>query len=379
MAQYDTEPGQAAELFYILIDANYNVVAITDNAGDLVQQYNYWPYGTLLAAEDGTGATIDFETYPEQLATNVGHQGLFWDFESWLVHNRARTYNPDLGRFMQRDPNETALLFVTALMRNGQAHRLVYTLSAGDQYGDGLNIYAYELSNPVNQLDASGQFSYGELMSNIVIKGSTLYDIYDTSMSVKRMVFLLTQAVIAGNLGKDTLIALASEGGTLAVDVLSGPAAELFGKTLRWARKAVKGKNYTKATTAALVEIGLRRDTARRLMQEGLEAGAKMPKHHMVPAQLLQKIRENDEWAEVYKAIVGKPGDKNRWQIPENLHHYLHSEKAGGWNGGWWNRVWMEAFEDMKNKRLPPNEMIEQLKAIREAALDQLGIREMMP
>ena len=157
VAQYDTEPGQAAELFFILIDANYNVVAITDDTGDLVQQYSYWPYGTLQAVEDcKVSPPGDLLGAPALYATNLGHQGLYWDFESWLVHNRARTYNPDLGRFMQRDPNETALLFVTALMRNGQAQRLIYTLSPGDQYGDGMNFYEYLRSNPIDRNDPSG-------------------------------------------------------------------------------------------------------------------------------------------------------------------------------------------------------------------------------
>ena len=169
VAQYDTEPGQAAELFFILIDANYNVVAITDDAGDLAQQYSYWPYGTLLAAEDGTGATIDFETYPEQLATNVGHQGLYWDFESWLIHNRARTYNPELGRFMQRDPNETAQLLYTALLSNGSVAMMFdLPIGAGGQYGDGMNPYAYLRLNPVSGVDPSGLWGFEDSIDDVL-------------------------------------------------------------------------------------------------------------------------------------------------------------------------------------------------------------------
>ena len=168
VAQYDTEPGQAAELFFILIDANYNVVAVVD-AGNLVQQYSYWPYGTLLAVEDGTGATIDFETYPEQIATNVGHQGLYWDFETWLIHNRARAYDPELGRFMQRDPNETAQLLYTALLSNGSV-ALMFDLpiGAGGQYGDGMNLYAYLRLNPVSGVDPSGLWGFEDSIDDVL-------------------------------------------------------------------------------------------------------------------------------------------------------------------------------------------------------------------
>ena len=173
VAQYDSEPGQAAELFYLLIDANYNVVAVVDAGngstppGTPVQQYSYWPYGSLLAAESyhdpgppEVVTTIDFETYPEQLATNIGHQGLHWDLETWLIHNRRRTYNPELGRFMQRDPNETAQLLYTALLSNGSV-ALMFDLpiGAGGQYGDGMSLYAYLRSNPLGATDPSGLYA----------------------------------------------------------------------------------------------------------------------------------------------------------------------------------------------------------------------------
>ena len=170
VAQYDSQSGQAAELFFILIDANYNVVAIVDAGngstppGTLVQQYNYWPYGTLLAAEDGNGATIDFETYPEQIATNAGHQGLYWDFETWLIHNRARTYGPHLGRYYQRDPNETGLVITLVLTSNAHAVEVLDSMSHEKNLAHGSNLYQYLSSNPLRTSDPSGQLSLIELL-----------------------------------------------------------------------------------------------------------------------------------------------------------------------------------------------------------------------
>ena len=183
VAQYDTEPGQAAELFYILIDANYNVVAVVDAGngstppGTLIQQYNYWAYGTLLAAESYDAGppevvtTIDFESYPEQLATNIGHQGLYLDFESWLIHNRARTYNPELGRFMQRDPDQTVLLLTVAVRRNAQTQEVFASLAGPPSFVDGANLYQYLQSNPLRFNDPRGTFSYAGLGSAMGIQG----------------------------------------------------------------------------------------------------------------------------------------------------------------------------------------------------------------
>jgi RHS repeat-associated protein len=66
---------------------------------------------------------------------DVGHQGLLHDKEfgpaaTGLVHNRARTLNPHLGRFNQRDPLG---------------------------YPDGMNGYEYEGSSPIGRLDPGGR------------------------------------------------------------------------------------------------------------------------------------------------------------------------------------------------------------------------------
>ena len=190
VAQYDTEPGQTAELYYILIDANYNVVAVVDAGngstppGTLIQQYNYWPYGTLLAAESCDAGppeavtAIDFETYPEQLATNIGHQGLLWDFESWLTFNRARTYAPDLGRFMQRDPNDTASLFLTAIVYNASMPGSLLDVSLSVPYGDGMSLYQFVGSNPLIATDPSGRFSFIDISGSAALQGelASLYN-----------------------------------------------------------------------------------------------------------------------------------------------------------------------------------------------------------
>jgi hypothetical protein len=64
-------------------------------------------------------------------------------------------------------------------------------------------------------------------------------------------------------------------------------------------------------------------------------------------------------------------GDKNIFKLPEDVHKYLHK----GSGGGWWNDMWMGLLKDMPSgKKVDPNEMIEQFKAMRQVALAALGI-----
>ena len=65
-------------------------------------------------------------------------------------------YNPKLGRFVQRDPNETGALYATALARNAQTRAVMAGLGAGTQYLNGLNLFEYTGSNPINRYDPAG-------------------------------------------------------------------------------------------------------------------------------------------------------------------------------------------------------------------------------
>ena len=98
----------------------------------------------------------------------VGHQGLFFvRFDGdpddpphavgarGLYYNRNRWYSPDLGRFIQRDVNETALPIITAMVFNTETlASFVGAFDGPALYGDGINLYGYVDSNPVNRLDA---------------------------------------------------------------------------------------------------------------------------------------------------------------------------------------------------------------------------------
>jgi RHS repeat-associated protein len=204
--------------YWFLQDANYNVVAMLGPApsdpntwisdpnfqggipGDPtapvvpLRQWVYEPYGPVVFAD----LLVTDPNLPAIPDNACGHQGLFYyrfvldpadpnyisnpdypgdpnDPENpyspcetladaslspdtvGLYYNRARWYDPTFGRFCQRDMNATAAAVMTALVANGRATALILSgFSSADHYGDGMNLYAYERSNPASGRDPSG-------------------------------------------------------------------------------------------------------------------------------------------------------------------------------------------------------------------------------
>jgi RHS repeat-associated protein len=86
-------------------NAQFNVEALADTTGDIVERYTFTPYGQRFVLNanwtaDGDGLS--------DVGLNIGHQGLYHDAETGsgggLIYNRARMLHPVIGRFMQRDP-----------------------------------------------------------------------------------------------------------------------------------------------------------------------------------------------------------------------------------------------------------------------------------
>jgi hypothetical protein len=118
----------------------------------------------------------------------VGFQGLF--FERYdgdytdptirpgvagLYYARNRFYSPMLGRFIQRDVNETALPIITALAMNGRAMSILMSgFDAEGLYGDGMNLYLLAGGDPVNRRDPLGLNSAAGRAGAIGL-GATLY------------------------------------------------------------------------------------------------------------------------------------------------------------------------------------------------------------
>jgi len=149
----------------ILQDANYNAVALADDAGAVVAQRVLSPYGRVLISDPPAGAA----TPP---LSRVGHQGLFAErldgdtLDDPLAaggtlawHNRNRTLLSDLGRFAQRDPNATGQGVDSALRRHGEAPASSEIITRPDiLFGNGLSLYAFGMVSPTHWTDPTGLF-----------------------------------------------------------------------------------------------------------------------------------------------------------------------------------------------------------------------------
>ena len=91
--------GTLDERLYVAQDANYNVTALFDNSGNVVERYVYDPFGQ---------ATILDANWTERAASAFAwvylHQGGRFDSTSGLLHFRHRDYSPTLGRWTSLDP-----------------------------------------------------------------------------------------------------------------------------------------------------------------------------------------------------------------------------------------------------------------------------------
>jgi hypothetical protein len=136
--------------------------------GTVLEQYTYEPYGPVIFADN---LDLDPATGKSRHAVNrVGFQGLF--FERYdgdytnptiapgvagLYHARNRFYSPTLGRFIQRDVNETALPIIAGSAMHGTATSTVEgSFNGQGLYGDGMNLYQFTEANPVNATDPTG-------------------------------------------------------------------------------------------------------------------------------------------------------------------------------------------------------------------------------
>jgi RHS repeat-associated protein len=81
---------------YALADANFNVTALVDTAGDVVERYLYSPYGAVTILDPDFTADADGAS---DYANTTLYTGREYDPQTGLMYYRARYYHAQLGRF----------------------------------------------------------------------------------------------------------------------------------------------------------------------------------------------------------------------------------------------------------------------------------------
>src|SRR5690606_23128537 len=97
----DVRDSGGSERVYVLHDANFNVTALTDASGNIIERFGYDPYGMRMVLDAYWTTDADGES---DVGFVHGHQGLRFDPATGLYDSRLRPYDPALGRCASQDP-----------------------------------------------------------------------------------------------------------------------------------------------------------------------------------------------------------------------------------------------------------------------------------
>jgi RHS repeat-associated protein len=113
------ETGPTAGTYYYTRDHLGSIRELTDGSGNVRARYTYDPFGR----RTKVGGDVD---------ADFGFAGMFWAAEANLSITRYRAYDPELGRWLSRDP-----------LKDAEAK-------------EGPNLYAYAGNEPINNIDPEG-------------------------------------------------------------------------------------------------------------------------------------------------------------------------------------------------------------------------------
>jgi RHS repeat-associated protein len=127
---------RGGELFFVHTDHLGTPRVISDGAQQILWRWDTDPFGEDTADQDPDGDGQPF-------AFGLRFPGQYFDGETDRHYNYHRDYNPGTGRYVESDPLGVLGLLLTAKDPIGFD-------------GDGPNLYAYVVSDPVNLIDATG-------------------------------------------------------------------------------------------------------------------------------------------------------------------------------------------------------------------------------
>jgi len=325
--------------YYYLKDALGSVGALTNASGAVVERYVYTPYGDPMLTSAG-GSVRTESLYGNPFLWT----GQRYEASTMLYHFWARTYSPELGRFLQEDEQGPLSPVDVSLFGGGSSPTVSPpSTNAGGEYIDGLMLYLYAGANPTNLRDPFGLSNdeYDDLMDDLT--GHKLYALAQLNEGAKwASLGLQTASDIALSLlpgwglyeayrsgvkiynGRGGLMDYLQVGlGTASNVVYAVKAVKLIGKAVKWIRRADKGADVVskfKVFTKGYFRHNLK-------VRTGISPPSNVHAHHILP----------DEFATHFRA--------------RGINH--NDPKFGAWwpggehlaaHGGGYNRRWMELF-----------------------------------
>ncbi|MBZ0165496.1 MAG: RHS repeat-associated core domain-containing protein [Candidatus Omnitrophica bacterium] len=117
---------RSSTTYYYFTDGLGSVRQLANSSGTIVESYDYDPYGGTTIYDS---SLTDITSSGSSIDNPYMFTGRRFDEETGIYHYRRRTYDPSIGRFLQRDPLG---------------------------YYDSMNLYEYVRSNPINYVDPDG-------------------------------------------------------------------------------------------------------------------------------------------------------------------------------------------------------------------------------
>ena len=139
------------EYYYYIKNLQGDIIGVIDKNCNLLYQYEYdaWGNHTVL---DAQGNTISPDAPHVANFNPLRYRGYFFDTETGLYYLLSRYYDPETGRFVNAD----------GYLATGQGIL-------------GTNMYSYCCNNPVNRVDATGEFFISALIIGGVALIGTLF------------------------------------------------------------------------------------------------------------------------------------------------------------------------------------------------------------
>ncbi|NRH20416.1 RHS repeat-associated core domain-containing protein [Candidatus Gracilibacteria bacterium] len=124
-----TSTGKTTVRYYYHTNQLGSIIAISTSTGQVIQKYIYNAYGKAYIYSGSTLTALTSYTGTMYSNTRL-YTGREYDREAGYYYLRARTYSPDLGRFISRDP-----------------------IGQNDQ----VNLYTYVANSPLKYVDRMGR------------------------------------------------------------------------------------------------------------------------------------------------------------------------------------------------------------------------------